>query len=207
MSGTYPIFLRCNDTGTLVEATLHERIDGAYARKVDDVWSAYLTAAEANAKAQGKAFAELEHSHWRWEAKVAESARLLSCPTMAIECNGEPQGLMLLKTDGHFAVSVEEKARPLVYVTYLATAPWNLGDVVERPRYSGVGTILMAAAVQTSIEAEFKGRIGLHALPQAEKFYECHGMVDFGTDPDKEHLKYYELSSEAAAKFLSRRRP
>jgi hypothetical protein len=207
VSTTHQIFLRCNATNKLVEATLRERVDGPYAKNVDKAWSSYVDAIKTAVQAPSASFEDLEHSHWSWELKVAESARLLSCPTLAIECDGETQGLMLLKTDGHFALSSGEKDRPLVYVTYLATAPWNLRSFVEQPRYSGVGTILMAAAVQMSIEAEFKGRIGLHALPQAEAFYECHGMVDFGVDADKEYLKYYELSSEGAAKFLSRRGP
>lgn len=207
MTASHTVFLRRNATGELVEATLHERIDGAYARRVDDVWLTFLAAEEVKARSQGRDFVNLEHSHWAWEAKVAESARLLSCPTLAIECDGETQGLMLLKTDGHFATLPSEKNKPLVYVTYLASAPWNLQGVLEQPRFSGVGTVMMAAAVQMSIEAEFKGRIGLHALPRAESFYECHGLVSQGIDREKENLKYYELSADEATRFLSRRTP
>jgi hypothetical protein len=207
VSEAYPIFLRKNDSGELVDATLRVRIDGPYARVVDDAWLTFLAAAAAQAKVQGKQLAHLEHGHWNWEAKVAESARLLSCPTLAIECEGETQGLMLLKTDGHFAELASEKGKPLVYVTYLATAPWNLAAIVEKPRFAGIGTVMLRAAVQFSLDVEFKGRLGLHSLPQAEGFYECHGLHDLGVDPDKEHLKYYELSPEAAAKFLSRRKP
>jgi hypothetical protein len=207
VSGTYSIFLRRNATGEIVEGTLHERVDGTYARRVDDAWLTFLAAAEASAKAQGQPFVALEHAHWEWEAKVAESARLLSCPTLAIECDGEPQGLMLVKTDGHFAALPSEKGKPLLYVTYLASAPWNLARVVGSPRFSGVGTVRMAAAVQMSIEAEFKGRLGLHSLPQSESFYECHGLVSLGVDPRKENLKYYELCPDAAANILARRKP
>jgi len=142
VSTSHTVFLRKNATGELAEATLHERIDGAYARRVDDAWLTFLAAEEAKAKSQGQNFIDLEHSHWAWEAKVAESARLLSCPTLAIECGGETQGLMLLKT-----------------------------------------------------------------LPQAESFYECHGLLSLGIDREKENLKYYELSAEEATKFFSRRKP
>lgn len=207
MSEAYPLLLRKNDSGQLVDATLRVRIDRTYARLVDDAWLTFLAATQAKAKTEGKSVAHLEHGHWKWEAKVADSARLLSCPTLAVECEGETQGLMLLKTDGHFAELPAEKGRPLVYVTYLATAPWNLSAVVKRPRFSGIGTVMLSAAVQFSLDAEFKGRIGLHSLPQAEGFYECHGLQSLGVDPDKEDLKYYELSPEAAAKFLSRRKP
>lgn len=204
MSETFPVFLRRNDTGGLVDATLRVRIDGAYARQVDDTWLTFLAAAEAQALAQGKQLAHLEHGHWNWEAKVADSARLLSCPTLAVECEGETQGLMLLRTDGNFAQLPSEKGKPLVYVIYLAAAPWNLAAIVEKPRFSGLGNVMLNAAVQFSLEVEFKGRIGLHSLPQAEGFYERNGFQDLGVDSDKEHLKYYELSPEAAARFLSR---
>lgn len=207
MNLSHRIPLLNNATGDFVEAILHERIDSAYALRVDDIWLTYLATAEAQANAEGRPFVQLEHAHWSWLAKVAGSARLLSCPTLAIECEDEPQGLMLLKTDGHFANLPNEAGRPLVYVTYLASAPWNLRGVVDRPRFSGIGTLLMRAAIQVSIEAEFKGRVGLHALPQAESFYECHGFTCLGKDPDKENLKYYELSPEAAAAFINRRKP
>jgi hypothetical protein len=207
VSASHTVFLRKNATGELVAAKLHERIDGAYARRVDDAWLTFLATEEAKAKSRGQNFIKLEHSHWAWEAKVAASARLLSCPTLAIECDGETQGLMLLKTDGHFARLKAQLNKPLVYVTYLASAPWNLQSVLDQPRFSGVGTVMMAAAIQISIEAEFKGRVGLHALPQAESFYEQHGLLSLGVDYEKENLKYFELGAQAAAEFLSRRRP
>ena len=201
-SSSHPIRLQRGVTCDFVDALLHERIDGAYARRVDDIWLTYLAAAQARANAAGRSFGDLEHAHWSWHAKVAESARLLSCPTLAIECDGEPQGLMLIKTDGHFSTLPAEQGKPLVYVTYLATAPWNLSGVVDQPRYRGIGTLLTRAAVQVCLEAEFKGRIGLHSLPQAEGFYERHGFMCLGVDVDKESLKYYELSPQAAAAFV-----
>lgn len=39
------------------------------------------------------------------------------------------------------------------------------------PRLRGVGTALVTAAVALSEDEGFKGRIGLHSLPQAEDFY------------------------------------
>lgn len=207
MSASHRVFLRRNATGELVEAILHERVDVAYARRADHAWLTFLAAAEAKANTEGVTFAHQEHGHWKWEAKVAYSERLLSCPTLAIECEGETQGLMLLKTDGHFAMLAPDKDKPLVYITYLATAPWNLPSVVGKPRFSGAGSVLMAAAIHMSLEAEFNGRLGLHSLPQAERFYDCNGFVALGADPKKENLKYYELGAEAAAAFLSRRKP
>jgi GNAT superfamily N-acetyltransferase len=190
--------------GAYVEALLHERIDAGYALQVDDEWKAHFVLEEARAVAQGRAVPFIEHDHWEWGEKVKESAHLLSCPTLAIECASQTQGLMLVKTDGHFGRLPAELDQPLVYIEYLATAPWNLRALVVQPRFTGVGLVLLHAAIQLSLDAEFKGRIGLHSLPQAEAFYERHGFECLGVDPKKQGLKYYELSPQAASKFIAR---
>lgn len=202
MNSTHQIFLLGQPSGEPVGALLRERINSDYARAVDDQWLTYLAALEGQAEGRGVPFMRPDHIHWRWHTKVQESAHLLSCPTLAVEFGGEPQGLMLLKTDGHFALLPTQERKPLVYIPYLATAPWNCRDITDRPKFLGVGTVLLRAAVSTSIDAEFKGRIGLHSLPKAEEFYERHGFQCLGKDPEKENLKYYELSPEAAAEFM-----
>lgn len=203
MSSSHVVPLRAAD-GNFVEAVLHERIGAGYALQVDDEWQAHFAAEEARAVAEGRAVPHLEHGHWEWGEQVKESAHLLSCPTLAIECAGQTQGLMLLKTDGHFGMLPGEIDKPLVYVVYLATAPWNLRALVKQPRFAGVGLVLLHAAIQMSFDNEFKGRIGLHSLPQAEGFYERHGFQCLGVDPEKEDLKYYELSPQAASEFIAR---
>lgn len=203
MSSSHAVPLRMAD-GSFVEALLHERIGAGYALQVDDEWKAHLATEEARAVAEGRAIPHLEHGHWEWGEKVKESAHLLSCPTLAIECAGQTQGLMLLKTDGHFGMLPNEMGKPLVYIVYLATSPWNLRALVEQPRFTGVGLVLLHAAIQMSLDNEFKGRIGLHSLPQAEGFYERHGFQCLGVDPEKEDLKYYELSPQAANEFIAR---
>lgn len=181
-----------------VSALLHERVDGAYARRADDLWQAHIQ----EIKLSGRTLEVSEHDHWRWERKVADSVRLLSCPTFAIECDNEPQGLMLLTTDGYFGRMDTQKGKPLVYITYLACAPWNDKKIAEVRRFKGVGTILMRAAIENSVDIGFKGRIGLHSLPQSEVFYEDFGFDCQGIDASMQYLKYYELSQKAASKFI-----
>jgi len=62
----------------------------------------------------------------------------------------------------------------------------------------------MRTAVQLSHDEGFHGRIGLHALPQAEEFYrdKC-GMQCCGEDPSYEDLPYYEMTREIAMRFTS----
>jgi hypothetical protein len=53
-----------------------------------------------------------------------------------------------------------------------------------------------------SEEEGFKGRIGLHSLPQADEFYRLRGMTDLGTDQTNQNLRYFEMTAEQARAFL-----
>jgi len=202
VSTSHRILLKSETSGDYVDAQLIERIDSSYAWAVDDIWQEYIAVAQSEAQKNGSPDAFSEHGHWNWHAKVSASSHLLSCPTLAVECDGQTQGLMLLITDGHFSYLPAQIGKPLVYVSYLATAPWNLPAVTASTVYRGVGTVLIRAAILTSLDLGFKGRVGLHSLPQSEKFYDCHGFVCMGNDAEKQNLKYYELSPEGAAEFL-----
>lgn len=58
-------------------------------------------------------------------------------------------------------------------------------------------------AVEQSEEEGFHGRVGLHALPQAERFYaEVCGMTPLGPDPGAQNLIYFELGAQKAREFL-----
>lgn len=202
MSTDNEIALEDLHAGNLVPANLIERIDVNYARGADDLWATFLAAEVARAQTSGVPITPPEHSHWCWERKVAATSHLLSYPTLAIECDGKPQGLMLLKTDGEFGRLPEHAFQPLVYVVFLAAAPWNLPTIVARPRFRGIGTMLMRIAIDTSLDLGFKGRLGLHSLPQANSFYERHGMICLGSDRLKQDLEYFEMTAAQAASFI-----
>lgn len=206
MSATFPAFLQRADSKEIVSAVLHERIDQRFAKNAEEQWRAYLAGLQGEAEGKGLPYTAPGHTRWQWEKKVAESEHLLSCPTLAIECENAVQGLMLLQTDGHFAKGEKDDGKPLVYVCYLTTAPWNLDEVQKQPKFEGVGSMLIRAAIEISIDLEFKGRIGLHSLPAAESFYECIGFQRYAADPDKEDLPYFELSSEKASALMNRRK-
>ena len=92
--------------------------------------------------------------------------------------------------------------KPIVYVDYVEVAPWNrtVGGTVAR--YRGVGSALLVAAVALSFDEGFKGRIGLHSLPQSEGFYSHHGMVNLGPDEHYQGLHYFEMTPELAQTLL-----
>lgn len=99
-----------------------------------------------------------------------------------------------------------DQGKPLVYVDYLETAPWNwhLPHLGQEGEFTGLGGRLVHVAIHQSLAEGFHGRVGLHALPQAERFYErtC-GMTRLGPDPDHQQLVYFEFSREQAAQFVA----
>ena len=99
----------------------------------------------------------------------------------------------------------EQKGRHLVYVDFVENAPWNRPELRNPPLYRGVGTILIRAAIELSKSEEFKGRIGLHSLPQANAFYaNTIGMTDLGQDRDYQGLRYFEMTAEHAEAFIKK---
>lgn len=142
---------------------------------------------------------EEEDRHWDWAKKHRVTDVSPSYERYALECDHITQGLMLLEIDHHH--SRLESGKSLVYLDYLATAPWNRSSGDNTPDYRGIGTALFTLALERSIALEYRGRIGLHALPRAEGFYNQLQMVDFGCDASKQNLKYFELSVDGATKI------
>lgn len=139
-----------------------------------------------------------ESLHWNWSRKIPE-LRLLESSGFALDYEGRCQGVMLTKTASY--LSLLDKGKPLVYIDYLEAAPWNwkIAPLKHKGDFRGIGSVLFAIAVRQSVDESFHGRVGLHALPQAEAFYaKVCGMQDFGPDPKKQDLRYFELSQKQA---------
>jgi hypothetical protein len=142
-----------------------------------------------------------EDAHWEWKKKFEETFSI-NYERYAIECQEITQGLMILEIDLHR--SRIDPHKNLVYVECLATAPWNRKSFKDLIIYKGVGSVLLGFAINLSVELEYKGRIGLHSLPNAELFYQKLGMKSFGSDPEYKGLKYFELSANAAQEIIQR---
>jgi len=142
--------------------------------------------------------------HWDWRKKSPQ-LKLLESAGYGIVCDKRWQGVMLTKTASHFAMLDKDKGKPLVYVDYLEVAPWNwvIPEIGREGEFRGIGSLLFWRAVKQSQEEGFYGRVGLHALPQSEPFYEkgC-GMTPVGRDASKQNLLYFELSRQQAERFL-----
>ena len=142
--------------------------------------------------------------HWEWDRKVARVHGLLGFHGFSVVAQGVTQGLAQvdLTRSGR---EPGQAGKPIVYLEYLEVAPWNRPDLGNAPRLRGVGTTLLSAAVALAFDEGFKGRIGLHSLPQADSFYRGHcGMTDLGPDPAYQDLRYFEMTAEQAQTFLKK---
>ncbi len=207
MSERTTVYLKDRTTGQLVEATFIDGVTRTEVEQAESVWRPFLD--EQVKRMQATVIPRSrwpQHRHWDWRQKYESSESYLAYRMFGIECNSEIQGLMLVVTAGKEARIGSQRGKPLVYVHFLAAAPWNLGSIVDEPRYSLVGSILLAAAVHLSREEEFQGRIGLHSLPQSDTWYrDACGMTDLGPDPAVQNLRYFEMTPEQASQFLKER--
>jgi hypothetical protein len=198
---SHPVFLKDRHTGDIVEAKLVETIDETHLHAVESDWMPVLLRRLVDLVDQNRPRADWpQSSHWNWRAKIDRINGLLAFRTFALMCEGQLQGLMQINT-AHVCRLPEQTGKHLAYVDYVESAPWNRLEVVADPRFSGVGTVMIRAAIEVSREEGFQGRIGLHSLPRSEPFYARCGMSDLGIDGNYENLKYFEMTPEQATAF------
>lgn len=147
--------------------------------------------------------------HWDWRRKTAALQGMLAHPGFSLICDGVTQGMMIVDLTTKRCRLEAQKGKNLVYVEYLENAPWNRKELLfDPPRYRGVGSILMRAAIELSRKKEgFKGRVGLHALPQSNDFYaNTCSMSDLGVDADPHYnpMHYFEMTAEQSEAFIAR---
>lgn len=198
------VYLLDGGTGDGVEAELRDAIEQAQISDWERHWIPAILAAIQDLVAR-----QVPHSgwpqslHWCWPKKIARVQGLLAFRGFSVVAQGVTQGLAqldLTKT----CRELSQKGKPLIYVEYLEVAPWNRSELCVLPRLRGVGTVMLTAAVALSNEEGFKGRIGLHSLPQADAFYRKIGMTDLGPDPSYQNLRYFEMTVEQACAFFEK---
>ena len=194
-----PIFDNRNQQFVL--ASLLEGVDIDRIAKLSLDWQHKRATIKENKLAAGLSFPE--HSHWNWELK-AQKAELFAGfqSILAIEYQGEIEGLMIVDFALHLAKLPPDREKTLLYIAYIETAPHNLYE--EPRRFSAIGYNLYRTAVEYSLDKGCDGRTGLHALPQAETFYSkrCQ-MTVMEKDPQYQNLRYFESTQEQSRCFLS----
>lgn len=191
------VYLQKSETNELVEASLFDKVTDDHLALWDTSWAPAIRAHRANTPVSDTP----EDSHWDWKHKATAWRKLLGYQSYALVCQGELQGLMLTNdiTSARLAVQF---GKPLVYVQFVATAPWNRPELQTPPKYRGVGRVFILAAIQASVDEGYKGRVGLHSLPKAEGFYKdkC-GFTILGPDSSHQNLTYYEMTEPQADNF------
>jgi hypothetical protein len=201
-----PIFLFSPQRGQPVSAELWDAITEKQLTDWEGEWVPELFQALQRLNRAG---VERKHwpqsRHWDWRRKTDALHGMLANPGFSIVCEGVTQGMMLVDTAMERCHLESQKGKNLVYVSFVETAPWNRKELVDPPRYRGVGPVLIRAAIELSKAEEFKGRIGLHSLPQANSFYAnfC-GMTDLGPDSKEQGLRYFEMTPEQAEAYIEK---
>jgi hypothetical protein len=206
-----PIAIRLYDSvkRVPVDALLHVGLTEGQIRAAQGDWEPTRKQAIERLHSKGvKPEALPKHWGWDWTRKISRlGSKVLGF--YGIECAGQMQGMMEVAKEGYLAKLPAQKGKPLIYVRYIETAPWNLRLLEANPRYGGVGSRLIRIAIELSLEEGYKGRVGLHSLPGQgrggpEWFYEntCK-MVPVEAERDGEGLLYFELTPDKATEFLN----
>ena len=142
--------------------------------------------------------------HWLWRKIVGSNHAKLTWEALAVQsASGAIEGAIAYRIDAESRLQAGEGA---VYVDRIAAAPRNRPWVVERPRYQGIGSVLLLAAVRHSYLLGLGGRVWLTSLPseRTRKFYRDRGFEVIFEDADG--MIEFELPAAAAEKWLRKRR-
>jgi hypothetical protein len=133
---------------------------------------------------------------WEWRTKCSIAPATNRRVFSLLNSDEVEAAMMLLLGEK----SRNPSPQPLVYVDFVAVAPWNRKPIQDPQRFRGLGTVMLGAAVELSRKLGHDGRCGLHSLPQSEGFYHQIGMRDFGLDASKS-LHYFEFDASRASTF------
>ena len=167
---------------TVITADL-VRLSLKHVQEYDDLWQPLLSEFEE----------EDQDLSWRFKKRLA--SRRSSYEGYAIEYGGLTQGMMLIETEYHW--SVFARGKRIIYVEALVSAPWNRPRIQRPPEVKGIGRSLMLFARQRSLELGYSGRVGLHSLAGAVRFYDRIGMTRLELEPEEivdaeENVPYFE---------------
>lgn len=142
-------------------------------------------------------------NHWHWRKIVGRNKAKLIWEALAVQSgSGAIEGAMAYRID---AKSQLQPGKGAVYVDRIATAPRNRPWVLEPPKYRGIGSVLLLAAVRHSYLLGLEGRVWLTSLPseRTRKFYRERGFEVIFEDADG--MIDFELPAAVAGEWLERR--
>jgi hypothetical protein len=192
--------------GNLVPYTLHHGWDIAKCYACDTNWGTfnlslfqYISDKKYSAEDLAKVLSEIQidDRHWKWFDKACLH-KDTTFNWFFLMAEGVPQGACVIY---HPKKSVIQ-AGDIFYVEYIAVAPWNRINPMQKRRFKGIGTILVKHAIDYVTKTLLLPHgFSLHALPRASAWYQKIGMQRFVAH-DKGQLQYFEMAENAAASFL-----
>lgn len=200
-----PVFLLESATGRAVDAVVVSPLTDKHIDDWRELWQAHQIDALRRLQRTMIPISQWpQHVHWSWEAKEIAIREILAYKGFAVEAQGVTQGMMILDLTGSCRLP-EQAGKPLVYVLFVETAPWNRPQFGQLPIFQGVGHVLIGTAINLSDDEGFAGRLGLHSLPQADSFYRDKiRMTEIGPDATKENLRYFEMTPTQANALAER---
>jgi GNAT superfamily N-acetyltransferase len=163
------------------------------AERIDKVWWKFDGPLIGRPEAEGD-------RDWEWRKVVALRRSDLRWESLAVQTpDKEIQGAISYRIDTSSFLDPEV---PTVYVDRLAAAPRNRPWLVDTPRYRGVGSRLLLAAVCHSYALGLGGRVSLISLPspRTRAFYQRRGFRT--VNPYIDGMMEYELEDQAAQAWL-----
>lgn len=200
MAESYSLKIVDSLTGRLVEAEMFDQIQASNILDYENGWRPLL---EGRARLGGlpvaSAVARPGDQHWDWASKLQRTEGNLSFRHFALEAESMTQGLMQIELTHRSRVGNQH----IVYIDFIAVAPWNRVKFTTTPRFRGIGSVLLKQAVGTSYDEGFHGRVGLHSLASASGWYRDKlNMTSYGVDEHYEELEYFEFDEHQAAEFM-----
>lgn len=213
---THPAKLKLLATGELIDAELHDSLSLDDLLDAQALWAPDKIGIAKNCLHRGLDRREWPQSlHWNWADKASALKPFAPGPLsvfrlFGMAAQGKWQGMLLACCAGHHARTGSPN-RDLVYIDFVETAPWNwdVPVIEQKPLLRGIGLQLFELAVRWSEDLGFRGRVGLHSLPQSDAFYRTAcGMEDLGPDlKERCQLRYFELTEAQARVFLMENTP
>ncbi|WP_353301636.1 hypothetical protein [Sessilibacter corallicola] len=140
---------------------------------------------------------QTEDFHWSW-FKKSVGAMGDEYEWFYLYAEGEPQAVCLIR---HPKDSALEDSN-IFYVEFIAVAPWNRSCLVREREFLGVGSFLLRAALNFSVNRlGLSPGFSLHSLPQASEYYAKLKMVNVA-EKNKDSLLYFEMPGCEANKLL-----
>ena len=179
------------ETGTLLEGALVS-LTREHLLRADETWR------EEFQRRLSLGMVDEDEPLWRGGFFGGEDE---SCPEgFVLDAAARVEGLVVF--DGFLQPSRKTPGARLLYLRYLAVAPWNRPSASGPGRYPGLDRILLGQAVRESIRLGSPGRVALHVPVSASALYQELGFDVPEAEASRAGMAYCELRPPAAFRLL-----